>query len=109
MIRRPPISTRTDTLLPYATLFRSVRNREPRPPLGPRVFQRTARTGRPEGRDWGFGIGASMKAVARSIPLTLHSPRILSMLYESPIPNPQHRHRSWKQKPTTFLSTHSPS
>src|SRR3546814_9010020 len=25
MFRRPPISTRTDTLLPYTTLFRSVR------------------------------------------------------------------------------------
>src|SRR3546814_13678964 len=25
MIRRPPISTRTDTLCPYTTLFRSVR------------------------------------------------------------------------------------
>src|SRR3546814_11456216 len=25
MIRRPPISTRTDTLLPYTTLFRSLR------------------------------------------------------------------------------------
>src|SRR3546814_3890256 len=28
MIRRPPRSTRTDTLFPYATLFRSVRLRE---------------------------------------------------------------------------------
>src|SRR3546814_20870947 len=28
MIRRPPRSTRTDTLFPYTTLFRSVRNRE---------------------------------------------------------------------------------
>src|SRR3546814_2150814 len=27
MIRRPPRSTRTDTLFPYTTLFRSVRNR----------------------------------------------------------------------------------
>src|SRR3546814_13330824 len=27
MIRRPPISTRTDTLFPYTTLFRSTRNR----------------------------------------------------------------------------------
>src|SRR3546814_11503136 len=27
MIRRPPISTRTDTLFPYTTLFRSARNR----------------------------------------------------------------------------------
>src|SRR3546814_1585433 len=26
MIRRPPRSTRTDTLLPYTTLFRSLRN-----------------------------------------------------------------------------------
>src|SRR3546814_1059548 len=26
MIRRPPRSTRTDTLFPYTTLFRSVRN-----------------------------------------------------------------------------------
>src|SRR3546814_3951594 len=26
MIRRPPISTRTDTLFPYTTLFRSARN-----------------------------------------------------------------------------------
>src|SRR3546814_8115037 len=40
MIRRPPRSTRTDTLFPYTTLFRSLpkaatattRNRSPRPP-----------------------------------------------------------------------------
>src|SRR3546814_14379284 len=32
MIRRPPISTRTDTLFPYTTLFRSLRlpDRQPR-------------------------------------------------------------------------------
>src|SRR3546814_7101421 len=29
MIRRPPRSTRTDTLFPYTTLFRSVRSRSP--------------------------------------------------------------------------------
>src|SRR3546814_10454954 len=29
MIRRPPRSTRTDTLFPYTTLFRSVRGRRP--------------------------------------------------------------------------------
>src|SRR3546814_6487179 len=28
MIRRPPISTRTDTLLPYTTLFRSEQQRQ---------------------------------------------------------------------------------
>src|SRR3546814_14805139 len=30
MIRRPPISTRTDTLFPYTTLFRSIRWRDTR-------------------------------------------------------------------------------
>src|SRR3546814_10832837 len=30
MIRRPPSSTRTDTLFPYTTLFRSTRPRRPR-------------------------------------------------------------------------------
>src|SRR3546814_20037596 len=30
MIRRPPRSTRTDTLFPYTTLFRSPRRRAPR-------------------------------------------------------------------------------
>src|SRR3546814_5982725 len=29
MIRRPPRSTRTDTLFPYTTLFRSARERQP--------------------------------------------------------------------------------
>src|SRR3546814_19941522 len=29
MIRRPPISTRTDTLFPYTTLFRSVQQPDP--------------------------------------------------------------------------------
>src|SRR3546814_1560939 len=33
MIRRPPRSTRTDTLFPYTTLFRSIRS--DRPLLGP--------------------------------------------------------------------------
>src|SRR3546814_5208707 len=36
MIRRPPRSTRTDTLFPYTTLFRSLRHRRAaRPPRGP--------------------------------------------------------------------------
>src|SRR3546814_9809649 len=29
MLRRPPISTRTDTLVPYPTLFRSHRHQQP--------------------------------------------------------------------------------
>src|SRR3546814_6906007 len=34
MIRRPPRSTRTDTLFPYTTLFRSPRRRPVHPALG---------------------------------------------------------------------------
>src|SRR3546814_1367100 len=34
MIRRPPRSTRTDTLFPYTTLFRSRRGRQARPDRG---------------------------------------------------------------------------
>src|SRR3546814_4599752 len=34
MIRRPPRSTRTDTLFPYTTLFRSAELRMERPPDG---------------------------------------------------------------------------
>src|SRR3546814_7319407 len=47
MIRRPPISTRTDTLFPYTTLFRS-----PRPPSCPerRSVHRASRQSR-----WGLG------------------------------------------------------
>src|SRR3546814_5337327 len=45
MIRRPPISTRTDTLFPYTTLFRSPQRLLPRrraadPPLLPRAAAR---------------------------------------------------------------------
>src|SRR3546814_8188400 len=39
MIRRPPRSTRTDTLFPYTTLFRSGR------PFGPRRGRRVGRPG----------------------------------------------------------------
>src|SRR3546814_6303474 len=34
MIRRPPRSTRTDTLFPYTTLFRSERDRDDQPRPG---------------------------------------------------------------------------
>src|SRR3546814_20435901 len=40
MIRRPPIPTRTDTLFPYTTLFRSPRYRHHRPGLRPAAAAR---------------------------------------------------------------------
>src|SRR3546814_10287186 len=42
MIRRPPRSTRTDTLFPYTTLFRSIRNGEAEAPVGDRVGRKAA-------------------------------------------------------------------
>src|SRR3546814_10109695 len=51
MIRRPPRSTRTDTLCPYTTLFRSGRRHAPlaapRPPERQVRAERAARVGRP--------------------------------------------------------------
>src|SRR3546814_19427873 len=50
MIRRPPISTRTDTLFPYTTLFRSaflqVFKRFAAPVAGDRIGERLAVAGR---------------------------------------------------------------
>src|SRR3546814_13698927 len=59
MIRRPPISTRTDTLFPYTTLFRSLRQ----PPLQLRRVRagdpsRAARVRGPAARALG-GAGAA--------------------------------------------------
>src|SRR3546814_18922370 len=39
MIRRPPRSTRTDTLFPYTTLFRSPADRGVEPPLVQRLLE----------------------------------------------------------------------
>src|SRR3546814_4211610 len=64
MIRRPPRSTRTDTLFPYTTLFRSAghrpKRRRPRPAPGCRRTRwrsgRCGRRGRASGRaGWSWG------------------------------------------------------
>src|SRR3546814_13424590 len=69
MIRRPPRSTRTDTLFPYTTLFRSpaappvphpdLRHPRPvhrRPVRHPRIRQRRGRTGHLAGRTAACGV-----------------------------------------------------
>src|SRR3546814_2746399 len=54
MIRRPPRSTRTDTLFPYTTLFRSLRaardRRSTAAPPAPPATRRTASRSRRRGR-----------------------------------------------------------
>src|SRR3546814_15037923 len=55
MIRRPPRSTRTDTLFPYTTLFRAPAGCDPAGPAG----QREARTKGKAGRRTGLEVGRS--------------------------------------------------
>src|SRR3546814_1266917 len=51
MIRRPPRSTRTDTLFPYTTLFRSAYYRAVRPVADRRTGDAGTDDGGPAGRD----------------------------------------------------------
>src|SRR3546814_11822574 len=82
MIRRPPRSTRTDTLFPYTTLFRSddasARTRTPR-----RV---------PPAHGLDPGLSTSMPAAARP---TLH-------LVDARL----HLYRDWHSLPADFLHAH---
>src|SRR3546814_12892149 len=56
MVRRPPRSTRTDTLLPYTTLFRS--------PAVPGAAQRVVGRGRETGVGQGVGkVGADRRGL----------------------------------------------
>src|SRR3546814_14796431 len=48
MIRRPPRSTRTDTLFPYTTLFRSPPRRPPQPARYPHPLGLVQLEGRPQ-------------------------------------------------------------
>src|SRR3546814_3595743 len=54
MIRRPPRSTRTDTLFPYTTLFRSLRSRF-RSAGGSRGTTERCSRGILSSREWGHG------------------------------------------------------
>src|SRR3546814_18325379 len=51
MIRRPPRSTRTDTLFPYTQLFRSRRPAHPEAAVGSAISQPSG-SARLRGRDW---------------------------------------------------------
>src|SRR3546814_2420244 len=74
MIRRPPRSTRTDTLFPYTTLFRSEADgglhcrahRASGPPHGPRRRDRVGRQGRRGKQDRGDGSRGYRRVGKRS-------------------------------------------
>src|SRR3546814_1643220 len=61
MIRRPPRSTRTDTLFPYTTLFRSPARRWPA--MGTAQYQPRHPRGRFPQHHGAFGIGQDQPAV----------------------------------------------
>src|SRR3546814_11234142 len=65
MLRRPPRSTRTDTLFPYTTLFRSGRFGTPRRP-GPRElgFRLSCCSSRPPAGTLGKVVGAVHRTAA---------------------------------------------
>src|SRR3546814_3138405 len=64
MIRRPPRSTRTDTLFPYTTLFRSVPRAHGDVPRRRRHVARGA-AGRARRRDRDRAVGRAHRAVGR--------------------------------------------
>src|SRR3546814_4089466 len=77
MLRRPPRSTRTDTLFPYTTLFRSARHRHPYAPVPPcrgtpcpphahRAPPGPAPTGQQSRQHSGSGRRAAARPTARS-------------------------------------------
>src|SRR3546814_7877053 len=66
-IRRPPRSTRTDTLFPYTTLFRSRRGREEGRPRGGRGPGRRRRGGHPRRRGRGQ-LGDGLRRPQRKLP-----------------------------------------
>src|SRR3546814_7154674 len=69
MIRRPPQSTRTDTFLPYTTLFRSARRRLPaleRSGRRPLVFARCRGHREGEGAGQDGALFRRRRRVARS-------------------------------------------
>src|SRR3546814_6578140 len=75
MIRRPPRSTRTDTLFPYTTLFRSPENAKPPyiPPPGTRLH--VSRVAAKSGHLLSTGLFKSSPVIAISDQCTTTSPR----------------------------------
>src|SRR3546814_18039634 len=64
MIRRPPISTRTDTLFPYTTLFRSPGSRAASGAAATAIEAAAARSGYAGAARWRDRAGRSARAAA---------------------------------------------
>src|SRR3546814_10736430 len=93
MIRRPPRSTRTDTLFPYTTLFRSADRRR-----GPRSLARVGQPrldGREGGRtDWGSGV---VSVVLRSEEHTSELQSLMRISYAVFCLKKKHQHVDYDQ------------
>src|SRR3546814_14006180 len=78
MIRRPPRSTRTDTLFPYTTLFRALRHRRAQGDVGVEPGGRDADC---RGRGVQFGLGLE---------------DVGALVYQ--FRRQRHRHVAWKRE-----------
>src|SRR3546814_11079688 len=78
MIRRPPRSTRTDTLVPYTTLFRSLfgQPHEHRRDL-PAVIARLGHEGAHDEHAVGFDCDLAVVALTKAAARSLHAPRFV--------------------------------
>src|SRR3546814_1556909 len=97
MLRRPPIPTRTDTLFPYTTLFRSLQGLDDRRRVAPARrqpvrlafaahlrFDRVESGDMPEGRlgDGRFGVAHELHEAAPQMAPAMHErPRSLGPLH----------------------------
>src|SRR3546814_6655325 len=91
MIRRPPRSTRTDTLFPYTTLFRSPLRRRPRTCNYP--------CGAGFGKPW---PGARPVAPSRSEEHTSELQSLMRISYAVfCLKKKKKTNKQWKEKPTT--------
>src|SRR3546814_15586486 len=103
MIRRPPRSTRTDTLFPYTTLFRSVS--APPPGGGYTVLQALAQAQRSLTRDLGFNSPDYLESLA-SLLKQVSGTRGASQVDPDFVPNSGAEILSADRKSTRLNSSH---
>src|SRR3546814_6210420 len=76
MLRRPPRSTRTDTLFPYTTLFRSAPGRDGRPEMEGGLLDAPAAL-HPQALQMRTGHGR----VVRDLPVKWQGPELVSIVF----------------------------
>src|SRR3546814_11650865 len=110
MIRRPPRSTRTDTLFPYTTLFRSQRSFQSCPRYSDmgrvrRAFERASKTPFPQGQPKSLWPEMGRGALGRCPPCRVAC--VFSPVPEADLTVPLLRTGLLSQPPTSSPMSHS--